>query len=92
MPRCGARPDAERREQVAKLRAQGLTFTQIGKRLRMSRQAVHSLLSRADKRVRLPGVACPTSWRRLPRMQEGNLSLEFKMARRHAKGAIGLLS
>jgi hypothetical protein len=35
-----------------------LTFTEIGKRLGMSRQAAHSLLFRSDKAVELPGIIC----------------------------------
>ena len=58
MPRYGSHPDVERREQVAKLRTKGLTFTEIGKRLGMSRQAAHSLLFRTDRPVQLPGIAC----------------------------------
>jgi DNA-binding XRE family transcriptional regulator len=58
MPPYGAGPDVERREQVAKLRGKGLTFTQIGKRLHMSRQAAHSLLHRSGKSLQLPGIVC----------------------------------
>jgi transcriptional regulator with XRE-family HTH domain len=41
----GALPDLKRREQVAKLRAQGLSLRQIGERLGVSKQAVASLLN-----------------------------------------------
>jgi transcriptional regulator with XRE-family HTH domain len=58
MPRYGRTPDEERREQVAALRAEGLTFTEIGKRLGMSRQAANELLIKSKKQVRLPGIPC----------------------------------
>ena len=58
MPRFGRIPDEARRDQVAKLRAAGLTYAEIGKRLSMSRQAAQELLSRSKKAVRLPGICC----------------------------------
>jgi transcriptional regulator with XRE-family HTH domain len=41
----GALPDLKRREQVAKLRAEGLSLRQIGERIGVSKQAVASLLN-----------------------------------------------
>jgi transcriptional regulator with XRE-family HTH domain len=58
MPRHGRTPDEERRQQVATLRAQGLTFSEIGKRLGMSRQGASDLLIRSGKQVQLPGILC----------------------------------
>jgi transcriptional regulator with XRE-family HTH domain len=43
----GALPDLKRREQVAKLRAEGLSLRQIGERVGVSKQAVASLLKYA---------------------------------------------
>jgi hypothetical protein len=41
----GALPDLKRREQVAKLRAEGLSLRQIGERIGVTKQAVASLLN-----------------------------------------------
>jgi DNA-binding XRE family transcriptional regulator len=58
MHRFGRNPDEARREQVAMLRATGLTFTNIGKRLGISRQCAHVLFQSTGKVVRLPGIHC----------------------------------
>jgi DNA invertase Pin-like site-specific DNA recombinase len=42
----GRRPDYERRRQIARLRAQGATLEEIGRRLGVTRQAVYDMLRR----------------------------------------------
>ena len=44
MARRGRKPDLERRRRAAELRAQGLTFTEVGRRLGVTRQAAQSLV------------------------------------------------
>jgi hypothetical protein len=44
MPRHGHTPDPQRRRQVAELRAEGLTFPEIGRRLGVSTQAARRIL------------------------------------------------
>jgi DNA-binding NarL/FixJ family response regulator len=46
MPKYGSRPDMERREQVARLRAKGLKLREIADRLGCSNQRVHQILAR----------------------------------------------
>ena len=43
----GAKPDERRRREMANLRAQGLSYAEIGRRLGVSRQCVQRLLQRA---------------------------------------------
>jgi transcriptional regulator with XRE-family HTH domain len=47
----GALPDLKRREQVAKLRAEGLSLRQVGERLGVTKQAVASLLNYSGLRT-----------------------------------------
>src|SRR5689334_11722843 len=50
MPRYGRTPDRERRAEAAGLRSQGLTYTEIGRRMGgLSRQAVWYLLTRVPQ-------------------------------------------
>jgi lambda repressor-like predicted transcriptional regulator len=58
MPKLGATPDKARRTAIAKLRAEGLTFTEIGKRLGITRQAANEMLHRSGERVQPPGIHC----------------------------------
>jgi DNA-binding XRE family transcriptional regulator len=53
----GRWPDPERRRQVAELRARGLTLLDIGRRLGITKQAVHQCLTRPP-RSQQPGVTC----------------------------------
>jgi transcriptional regulator with XRE-family HTH domain len=57
-PRRGRPPDEERRRLIARLRAQGWTFQQIGERLGTSRQSVHGVLKASGTSVEPPGLAC----------------------------------
>jgi transcriptional regulator with XRE-family HTH domain len=52
----GRRPNLKRRLQIAKLRAKGLSYRQIGQRLGVSRQCVHALLRSTDAE----GLTCIT--------------------------------
>jgi transcriptional regulator with XRE-family HTH domain len=56
--RRGRPPDEERRRLIARLRAQGWTFRQIGERLGTSRQSVHGVLKASGTAVELPGLTC----------------------------------
>jgi hypothetical protein len=56
MPR-GQRPNVERRLQVSKLRAQGLSYRLIGQILGVTRQCVHALLRSTDPEG-LTYIAC----------------------------------
>jgi hypothetical protein len=70
MPRKRGRgrpPDLERRRLAAALRAQGLTFAEVGRRLGITRQAAMHLVQSGT--VPTPGassVACLTCRRRVP--------------------------
>src|SRR6516225_2378642 len=59
----GRPPDLERRRVAAELRAQGLTFAEIGRRLGITRQAAMHLVQSGT--VPTPG-ACLTCRRRVP--------------------------
>lgn len=61
MARRGRRPNTERRHLAAGLRSQGLTYEQIGRRLRASPQAVHKLLASAARDERQPVRRCNLS-------------------------------
>jgi DNA-binding XRE family transcriptional regulator len=54
----GRRRDEERRQQIAQLRAEGLTFAQIGQQLGVTRQCAQFLLKKSGRAVRVPGIAC----------------------------------
>ena len=56
MPR-GPAPNRGRRQQIIRLRESGLSLGQIGKRLGISRQAIHSLLKSTGNIRRIP-VCC----------------------------------
>jgi transcriptional regulator with XRE-family HTH domain len=56
MPR-GRKPDLKQRAEILRLRAAGLSLTQIGKRLGVSRQRVHTALSGSGK-LRLVPIRC----------------------------------
>ncbi len=58
MPRFGRNPDELLRLRIATLRSKGLTFTQIGKRLGISRQGAYGLLIRSKQTVEVPGICC----------------------------------
>jgi transcriptional regulator with XRE-family HTH domain/DNA-binding CsgD family transcriptional regulator len=68
MARRGRPPDHKRREQLAKLRARGLTFRQIGQRLGVSRQCIHALLKRTNSED-LGCVVCCACRRQIVRWQ-----------------------
>jgi general stress protein YciG len=58
----GRRPDEARRAEAARLRAEGLTLAEIGRRLGVKRQAVHEILRRvagADGARRAPAARAP---------------------------------
>jgi DNA invertase Pin-like site-specific DNA recombinase len=54
---CGRPPSPQRRRQIVKLRAKGLTYEQIGKRLGISYQSVQQALQRAGN-ARLVPIRC----------------------------------
>jgi len=57
----GRKPNLERRSQIARLHARGLTLTEIGRRLGVTRQAIHEVLvqlSRPLPRRSVPCAAC----------------------------------
>jgi transcriptional regulator with XRE-family HTH domain len=55
----GRKPNLKRRERIWRLRAAGLTLSQIGKRLGVSRQAVHNMLQGIERsRTRSRSVPC----------------------------------
>ena len=54
----GRKPDDIRRQAVALLRAQGLSFTEIGTRLGIRRQCAQQLLKASGHSVDLPGICC----------------------------------
>jgi transcriptional regulator with XRE-family HTH domain len=54
----GRKPNQARRQQVAQLRAGGLTLAEIGRRLGISHQAVHRLLKASGQKVELSAVFC----------------------------------
>jgi DNA-binding XRE family transcriptional regulator len=54
----GPKPDEARRQAVAVLRAQGLSFAQIGARLGMSRECAWELFKRSGLSVCGPGIQC----------------------------------
>ena len=56
MPR-GPKPNQLRRNEIVQLRAAGLSLTQIGKRLGVSRQRVHKVISSSGK-LRLVPIRC----------------------------------
>jgi DNA-binding XRE family transcriptional regulator len=61
MPRqsfTGSRPDYERRREMIALRAQGLTFSAIGRRLNVSRQSVHQVVARCKESSSGVGPHC----------------------------------
>ena len=69
MPR-GKPPDLKRRQQIAELRAAGLSLTEIGRKLGVSRQSVHQQLQRSGQTIRRPGILCCVCGRMLgPRLR-----------------------
>jgi transcriptional regulator with XRE-family HTH domain len=56
----GSRPDTQRRRRAAELRARGLTFAEIGRKMGCTRQAAHQLLRqpRAQPPRTPPPLAC----------------------------------
>jgi transcriptional regulator with XRE-family HTH domain len=54
----GRKPDHKRRQQAARLRADGLTYDEIAARLGITKQAVHSLLKSANLWQRPRGISC----------------------------------
>jgi transcriptional regulator with XRE-family HTH domain len=58
MPR-GRPPNVERHRQIARLRAAGLTYQEIGQRLGVTKQYVHQILKalgQSPQSARLPNV------------------------------------
>jgi DNA-binding NarL/FixJ family response regulator len=58
MPR-GRPPNVERHRQIARLRATGLTYQEIGQRLGVTRQYIHQILKslgQSSRSARLPNV------------------------------------
>jgi DNA-binding XRE family transcriptional regulator len=53
----GRKPDLKQRDQMLRLRASGLSLTQVGKRLGVSRQRAHAVLSKSGK-LRLVPIRC----------------------------------
>jgi DNA-binding CsgD family transcriptional regulator len=63
----GRLPNLERRRLAAALRARGLTFAEIGRRLGITRQAAtHLVLSGTVPKSTTPAIACLTCRRRVP--------------------------
>jgi transcriptional regulator with XRE-family HTH domain len=62
-----------KRTEIKRLRAQGLTLQEIGRRLGVSRQYVHQQLKRSGQEVTTPGITCCacarkiSSWHDSPR-------------------------
>jgi hypothetical protein len=54
----GRKPDDARRSAVAALRARGLSFTEIGNRLGITRQCAQQLLQARGLSVELSGICC----------------------------------
>jgi hypothetical protein len=54
----GRKPDDARRHAVATLRAQGLSFTEIGARLGITRQCAQQLLKASGHSTTLPAICC----------------------------------
>jgi hypothetical protein len=54
----GRKPDTDRRQAVALLLAQGLSFTEIGNRLGITRQCAQQVLKASGYLVELPGICC----------------------------------
>jgi len=65
--RSGRRPDQERRRQVGELRAQGLTFAEIGRRLGITPEGARRLAVLATGRRPGEPRPCPSCGRPLPR-------------------------
>ena len=57
MPPHGATPDYKRRRKIAELRAKGLTYKAIAKRLGVSKQNITCMLDN-DKRMNVRAVTC----------------------------------
>src|SRR5690242_8489666 len=62
----GRRPNLKRRLQIAKLRAKGLSYRQIGEQLGVSRQCIHALLKKTNW-VDLGCVVCRVCARKIVR-------------------------
>jgi DNA-binding XRE family transcriptional regulator len=61
MPRqsfTGRNPDHERRQEIITLRAQGYSLAAIGRRLHLSRQSIHEVLTRCAKLTVHLGAHC----------------------------------
>jgi transcriptional regulator with XRE-family HTH domain len=58
----GRKPDVSRRAEISRLRARGLTFAEIGRRLGISKQGVHAVLTKSRQlpRRRVPCADCAT--------------------------------
>jgi DNA-binding XRE family transcriptional regulator len=54
--KVGRKPNVERRRQMGKLRAQGLTFKEIGERLGVTKQCVHRSLTVPLVQMAMPEV------------------------------------
>jgi transcriptional regulator with XRE-family HTH domain len=54
----GRKPNRERRSRIARLHARGLTLTEIGRRLGVTRQAVHGALAQLRQPAPQPSVPC----------------------------------
>jgi transcriptional regulator with XRE-family HTH domain len=54
----GRKPDHKRRQEAARLRAQGLSYNQIGARMGVTHQAVYRLIQAANLWQPPPGIHC----------------------------------
>ncbi len=58
MSKRGRKLDEKRRRQIIELRTKGLTFTEIGQKLGISRQRVHATLKDIGQSVDSPSIDC----------------------------------
>jgi hypothetical protein len=67
-PGSGGRPNHARRRAAAELRAQGLSYAEIGRRLGVTGDAARSLLGRATgpRRLAHPDLCCACCRRAIP--------------------------
>jgi hypothetical protein len=61
----GRKPDQARRAEMILLRAEGLTFAEIGRRMGVTRQSVQLTLKAAGKAALMPPVQCRQCARRV---------------------------
>lgn len=86
MPRGPSNPD--RRRQIAKLRAAGLSYRKIGQRLGISRQCVHQMFTRTDP-VGLTSIECCACGRKIMRWQGTRPRLVFCLSCLPADATLG---